>query len=106
MILPPGGLLRQVQRLQHEAARVKAELAQKTVTIDVGAGLVRVTIGGDMRLRHIAIAPQALENRELLEDLLVTGVNKALEAAQEMVQQAMQPYDHLVAGGLDAIVSR
>lgn len=46
MILPPGNLLGQLQRLQQEAARLRSEIAQKTVTIDVGAGMVRVTMGG------------------------------------------------------------
>jgi DNA-binding protein YbaB len=101
MILPPGHLWAQLQRRQQEIERVRAEAAQKVVTIDVGGGLVRVTVGGDLRIRHIFIAPQALQNREELEDLLVTGVNKALDAASEMVRQALQPLEHLYPGAVE-----
>ncbi len=98
MILPPGNLWAQLQRRQQELERVRAEAVRRTVTIDMGGGLVRVTVGGDMRVRHILIAPQALQNREELEDLLVAGVNKALDAAAEMVQQMLQPLEHLYPG--------
>jgi hypothetical protein len=106
MILPPGHLLGQLQRLQQEAERLRAEVAQKTVTIDVGAGMVRVTVGGDLRVRHILIAPQAMGDRQLLEDLLVTGINKALEAAQDMLRQALQPVEHLLPGSVDRALYR
>ncbi|MCS7170246.1 MAG: YbaB/EbfC family nucleoid-associated protein [Candidatus Kapabacteria bacterium] len=101
MIFPPGHLLGQIQRLQQEAARLRAEVVHKTVTIDVGAGAVRITVGGDLRVRHIVIAPHALEDPQMLEDLLVTGINKALEAAQEMVEQTLKPLEHLFPAGVD-----
>lgn len=98
MILPPGNLLGQLQRAQREAERLRAEAAQKVVTIDIGGGMVRITMGGDLRVRHIAIAPQALQDREALEELLLIGINKAVEAAQEMVAQMLQPLEHLLPG--------
>jgi DNA-binding protein YbaB len=103
MILPPGHLWAQLQRRQQEIERVRAEAARKVVTIDVGGGLVRVTVGGDLRIRHILIAPQALQNREELEDLLVTGVNKALDAAVEMVRQELQPLEHLYPSAVEQL---
>lgn len=50
-------------------------------------------------MRHILIAPQALQEPEALEGLLVTGINKAIEAVQEMLAQAAQPLEHLFPAG-------
>lgn len=103
MILPPGHLWKQLQRRQQEAERLRAEAAARVVTIDVGGGLVRVTVGGDLRVRHIVIAPQALQSREELEDLLVTGINRALDAAADMVRNMLQPLEHLYPGATEQL---
>ncbi len=104
MILPPGNLLGQLQRIRSEAERLRAEAAQKTVTIDAGGGMVRITLGGDLRVRHISIAPQALQDPKALEELLLVAFNKAVEGAQEMVAQLLQPLEHLFPGGVDRMV--
>lgn len=76
--------LKQIQKMQAEMQRVQEELAVKTVTKTVGGGVVAVEISGALEVKKVTIEPEALEDKEMLEDLLVAAVNEAVKEAQEL----------------------
>lgn len=82
------GLFETAQRLQSEMARVKDELAGKTVMGETGGGLVQCTANGKGDLVGITVDPSLLgpENKKMLEDLVVGAVNVALERARQLAQ--------------------
>jgi hypothetical protein len=92
------GLLKQFQELQQEMNRVKQELASKKVTATAGGGMVEVTANGRQKIIDIKIDPEVikLDDKEMLEDLIVAGVNSALERASELASEEMSK----VAGGM------
>lgn len=81
-----------IAEMQQQMQSAQAELATKTVTAEVGGGMVKVTANGTLRVTAISVEPAAIDpnDREMLEDLIVAGVNKALEEAQKMAQAEMQ----------------
>ena len=83
------GLFEAAQRIQVEMVRVKAELANKTVSAETGGGLVNCTANGKGDLVSLTVDPSLLgeSNKKMLEDLVVGAVNLALDRARQMAQE-------------------
>ncbi len=81
-------LLETAQRVQAEMARVKIELAAKTVSGESGGGLVACTANGKGDLLSVSIDPSLLapDSRGMVQDLLVGAVNQALDRARELAE--------------------
>lgn len=80
-----------IMEMQRKVNEVQESLAKKTVTAEAGGGMVKVTANGAQRITAIKIEPDAVdpEDLELLEDLIIAGVNKALDEAAVMAKQEM-----------------
>lgn len=91
-------MLQQLQRLQQQMAEAQERLAQETVSATAGGGAVTVTMTGNQQCRSVVIDPALLQDAdaEMLQDLVLTAVNLALEKSRELQQQVMGP----LAGGL------
>jgi DNA-binding YbaB/EbfC family protein len=90
------GLLETAQRIQSEVARVREELAQKTVTAETGGGLCRCTANGRGEVLSVTVDDTIVGDRKMIEDLIVGAVNLALERARETAEAEMAR----VTGGL------
>lgn len=86
-----SGMMKQIQKVQEKMAQVQEELEQKTVVGEAGGGMVKATVNGKQRLTALAIEPEVLTggDQEMLEDLILAAVNKALEESQKMAQEEM-----------------
>lgn len=95
-------ILKQAQKMQQDMQRVQAELAQREVKTGVGGGVVEVTVTCDNRLKAIAIKPEAIDadDVEMLQDLIVVGVNQALDEATRITTTEMAK----VTGGLGGMM--
>ncbi len=107
----PGGapnqaaILRQIQKMQDDMAAAQAALETETVEVSVGGGAVTVVITGSQKIQSIAVNREMidLEDEEWLsdlQDLLVAGVNQAVEKAQALAAERMGG----VTGGLDTML--
>jgi DNA-binding YbaB/EbfC family protein len=85
------GMMKQVQMMQEKMAEVQAELEQKSVVAESGGGMVKVTANGRQQVTKIQIEKEVINpaDGEMLEDLIVAAVNKALDESQKMAQQEM-----------------
>ncbi len=85
------GMMKQIQKMQAEMEKVQAELANKTVTEESGGGMVKATANGKKEIISIEIEDEVInsEDKEMLEDLVVAAVNKALESAGKMAEEEM-----------------
>jgi len=92
----PGGfdvnaLMKQAQQMQQQMEQAREQLKEETVEASAGGGMVKVTVGGDMTLREIAIDPEAIdpEEAEMLAEMVQAAVNEGLRAAQELAGSKM-----------------
>ncbi|MGE5437136.1 MAG: YbaB/EbfC family nucleoid-associated protein, partial [Syntrophothermus sp.] len=85
------GMLKQVQKMQAEMQRVQNELENMTVTAEAGGGMIKATATGGNKIVSVEIDPQVIkaEEKDILEDLVVAAVNKALESAKKMSEEEM-----------------
>jgi len=77
--------------MQRRMAETQETLSEKTVTADAGGGMVSVTANGLQRITAIRIDPDAVDvtDLELLEDLVIAGVNKALDESVNVAKEEM-----------------
>ena len=90
--------------MQQQIAETQARLAEQTVTAEAGGGMVTVVANGAGHLVSIKIDPTAVDpaDLEMLEDLVLAGVNKALEQAEALKSSGMQAAAAaMLAPGLD-----
>ncbi len=80
-----------MMEMQQRMADTQEALSDRSVTAEAGGGMIKVTANGLQRVTAIKIDPDAvdLEDLELLEDLVVAGVNKALEEAAALAKDEM-----------------
>lgn len=92
------GMMGQLQKLQEQIQETQAQLAEETVTAAAGGGVVKVTVTGDQRCQAVEISPELLEDAdvEMLQDLVLSAFNSALEASRDLAAERLGP----LAGGL------
>jgi len=91
-------MMAQLQRLQQQMAEAQEKLKIETVTATAGGGAIKVTMTGDQVCKGVEIDPDFLKDAdvEMLNDMVLTAVNLALDKSRELQQQMMGP----LAGGL------
>lgn len=85
------GMLKQVQKMQAEIQRVQGELVNLTVTEEAGGGMIKAIANGNKEIISVEIDPQVInkDEKEILEDLVVAAVNKALGSAAKLAEEEM-----------------
>jgi DNA-binding YbaB/EbfC family protein len=70
---------------------VQSELGNLTVSEEAGGGMIKATANGNKEIISVEIDPQVIEKeeKEILEDLVVAAVNKALASAAKMAEEEM-----------------
>ena len=91
-------MMAQLQKMQAQMALAQEQLANDTVTATAGGGAISVTMTGDQKCREINIDPDFLKetDAEMLNDMVLTAVNMALDKSRELQEKRMGP----LAGGL------
>jgi nucleoid-associated protein EbfC len=81
-----------MMEMQQRMAEAQSELAAKTVTSEAGGGMVRVTVDGSGRVKAIKLERDVVnpDDLELLEDLIMAGINKAIDDAASMRESEMK----------------
>lgn len=82
-----ASLLKNLPKIQQELESFKERLAQLQAEGDAGAGMVKVRVNGHFEMTACHFTPEALQDRELLEDLVRSAVNQAVA---KMRQQAAE----------------
>ncbi len=91
-------LMKQAQKMQEQMAKTQAELEEKTVEVIAG-GKVTVVANGAGDVLSIKIAPEIIdpEDVEILEDLVLSGVQQAIKQGKELASGEMSK----LTGGMD-----
>jgi len=87
-----GDLMRQAQALQERMAKLQEEAGRRTVEGSAGGGMVTVVANGRQEILSVKLDPEIVkaDDRDMLQDLVVAGVNDALKKAQAMMAEDMK----------------
>ncbi len=84
-----NALMQQAQKLQEDMAKAQEEMASRTFTASAGGDLVSLTLTGQGNLESITIKPEALEEAETLQDLIIAAFRSAKSDADQALVQSM-----------------
>jgi DNA-binding YbaB/EbfC family protein len=84
-------MMKQVQKMQADMAKMQEDLALETVEASAGGGMVKVEVTGAIELKSIKIDPAAVDpgDVEMLEDMIMAAANEALRSAQELASRRL-----------------
>ena len=86
-------ILKQAQAMQQQMLLVQEGLKEKELTSSVGGGAVTVKVNGQKELLEVKltddIIKEAADDKEMLEDLIVSAVREAMRQADELAEAEM-----------------
>jgi DNA-binding YbaB/EbfC family protein len=84
-------MMKKIQDMQNEMARIQEEVENSEFSASAGGGAVEVTVNGKHEVLDVKIQPDVVdpEDVEMLEDLLIAAVNEAMRKADETAEREM-----------------
>jgi len=104
-----AAILKEAQQIQGRAEEMQAKLGQRRVQGSAGGGMVVVEASGLQRILSLKIEPSLLDgsDSEMLEDLLVSAINQALEkGAQAAADEMAKMTSNLQLPGLNDMIAK
>jgi DNA-binding YbaB/EbfC family protein len=77
-------LMRQARQFQEKLEKVQQELEKATVEASSGGGAVTVVVTGQQQVQSVKISPEAGDDVEMLQDLVLTAMNEAMRKSKEL----------------------
>jgi len=95
-------MMAQAQKMQAGVMKAQEDLADARVAGEAAGGLVSAVVTGQGELVELSIAPDAVDpdDIEMLEDMILVAVKKAVAASRELSDDRMQSLGIPGMGGL------
>ena len=86
-----ANMMKQLQDMQNEMARVQTEVEESEFSASSGGGAVEVKVNGKHEVKSIEIKPEVVdpEDIEMLQDLIISGVNEIISEIEEYSTEEM-----------------
>ena len=86
-----GALFKQAQEMQSKMVDLQRDLAGKKVEVSTGGGMVKIIANGVNEILSIHIDDELINmnDREVLEDLMIGAVNEVHRKVKELTQEEM-----------------
>ena len=86
-----NNIMKQARQMQSQMMQIQEKLAGETVEASVGGGMVTSTFTGQGDIVSIKIDPEVInpDDKEMLEDLIVSAVNEGLKKSRELMNSRM-----------------
>ena len=100
-------MMAQVQKMQADMAAAQSALADETVDVSAGGGMVKAVVTGTGEIQSITIDPSVVDpdDVEMLEDLVLALVTEAQRASQGLATQRMGSVtEGIDMGALDGLL--
>lgn len=81
------GKMKEVQEKMKEA---QENLTNITTTAEAGGGMVKATVNGKKQIVGLEIDPEIIEDREMVQDLVIAAVNKALSEVEVLAKEEIR----------------
>ena len=93
-----GGMMKKAQQMQKEMLKIQKEIEELEIEGKSGGGLISVIVNGKKKVVSINIDSDALkEDKDILEDLILSATNQALDSIDKISKEKMGP----LTGGLN-----
>ncbi len=83
-------MMGKIKEAQEQMKQIKNELDLVEVKTDSGAGLVEVIVNGKKELLSIKIDESILNDKDMIQDLVVAATNKALKEIDIKIKDHMK----------------
>lgn len=83
-------MIGKVRNMQDDMKKMREELENTIVEGESGAGMVKVTMSGDNKLRKVEVDDSIMSDKTMMQDLIVAAVNNAFEKVQEKLNENMK----------------
>jgi DNA-binding YbaB/EbfC family protein len=93
-----GQLMKQAREMQSKLQNLQEELGKREVQGAAGGGLVTVTLNGRGEMLRLHIDPQAVQDVEMLEDLVVAAFRDAHQQVQDIAKQQLGGLGGMLGG--------
>jgi DNA-binding YbaB/EbfC family protein len=95
-----AGLMKQAQQMQANMKKAQDELAATEVEGQSGSGMVKVTMTCAHELRRVTLDDSVMDDKEMLEDLIVAAFNDANKKAAQTSEQRMSGFSAKLPPGM------
>lgn len=89
--------MKQAQQLQAKLLQIQTELETLTVNGSSGGGVINIEMTGKQEVKNVTIDPDTVDDIDLLQDLILTAINDAVQKSQQLASDKMSA----VTGGLN-----
>ena len=100
MNINPFDILKNAQKIQEQMGVFQEKLCYIRVTGSAGGGMVEIDLNGKMEVLALRIAPEVMDDRDMLQDLIAAALNNSMEKIREAINQEL---GGLIPGGLQGI---
>lgn len=86
-----NSIMKQAKQMQSKMMQIQEKLAEEKVEASVGGGMVNATFTGQGDIVSIKIDPEVInpDDKEMLEDLVVSAVSEGLKKSRELMSERM-----------------
>jgi DNA-binding YbaB/EbfC family protein len=85
MNINPFDFLKNAQKIQEQMSGFQEKLGEITATGASGAGLVEIDLNGRLEVIAVRIAPEALTDAEMLQDLIMAAFSDGMAKVKEAI---------------------
>jgi DNA-binding YbaB/EbfC family protein len=98
MNINPFDLIKNAQKIQEQMSGIKDKLGVITATGSAGGGLVEIDINGVMEVLAVRIAQPAMDDVDMLQDLIVSAFSDGMAKIKTAVSS------HVGAMGIPGVM--
>ena len=86
-----NAMIRQAQKMQDEISELQEEIEAREFSATAGGGAVQVVVTGKKSIKSLTIQPEVVdpEDIEMLQDLVISAINEAINNVEETTETEM-----------------
>lgn len=86
-----NSMIKQAQKMQDEITALQTDIEAREFSATSGGGVVEVVVTGAKNIKSLTIKPEAVdpEDVEMLQDLVVSAINEAMNEVEKVTEAEM-----------------
>lgn len=86
-----NSMIKQAQKMQEQITELQNDIEERDFTATVGGGAVEVVVTGKKTIKSLTIKPEVVdpEDIEMLQDLIISAVNEAVNNVEATTENEM-----------------